>query len=379
MRTPFHTFDERIYEQNLKLLRNIADITGSKFLLTLKGYVPHHSVELTQQYADGISTSSVYELRAALEYFPELEKHFYSPAVSPADMQEVIDLGVDSVIFNSLQQIQIHNKRLPAWVNRDLRINVQYNNAGSVVFDGYNPNVNGSRLGMTKKAIEHVNLDFEHYNIDGIHIHALSRQDATDLSGVVAQVEQQFPDLLHKVSRINLGGGHAMTRKGYDLDLFKKVIRHLRTTYGCEVYFEPSEYVFHNVGVIESEVISLLFNEKNIAILNTSAKNHMPDILESPHYSVSIEGGDDYGTLNNSYVLAGPTCLSMDVIGEYSFEHELEVGSRIKILDQVPYTMTQSHWFNGIRKPGLKVIDLNGDVKMTIEDSFEVYCSSMRF
>ncbi|MCH9853245.1 MAG: carboxynorspermidine decarboxylase [Alphaproteobacteria bacterium] len=374
MRTPYHIFDERQYERNLILLKQISQETGCKFLLALKGYIPFHSVELTEKYLDGISTSSVYEHRASHTYFPKLSKHYYAPATSEEDMKAIIDMEPEVIVLNSHQQLEHHQNKIPHYIGIDLRLNLQHVISDANVFEGYDPNRPFSRFGVTQSELQEDKLE----RVSGIHIHVLNSQGAKDLEAMVAILEKKFHKLLHQVTRLNLGGGHTITKEDYDIDRLKKIMIRLKETYNLEIYLEPSEHVFHNCGVLKTKVLSIMYNDINIAIVDTSAKNHMPDILESPDYSVEFKEGELNNNKPHYYRVGGCTCLTGDIIGQYSFEKPLKEGDILTIQNQTAYTTTQATWFNGIRKPGLEVIGTDGTLKLSVEDSYEDYMTSMR-
>ncbi len=375
-RRPTHIFDEGRFEQNLMELKNFKDNCGLKILLALKGYNPLHSAGLVSKYLDGVAASSSNEARSSSENY-QGEVHTYCPAYDEDTFDELMHYS-SHVVFNSHQDLARFAHRVPDHVMIDLRLNLQHEDMETAVFDGYNPNKPHSRFGIT--AAEFLPDDIERYGVTGVHFHALCSQGAIDLKGCVEALENKFPGMLNKVNRINMGGGHLVCHKDYDYDLLKSIVERLRSIYDLEVYIEPSEHVYTGVGVLKARVLSIIHNEHPIAILNVSAKNHMPDILESPDYNVDIEEGS-FGQGNDkySYILGGNTCLTGDVIGAYSFPQELKLNDTITFTDQTVYTLVQCHHFNGVHQPDLIVLDRDGNIKLKREDDYSRYMSTVMY
>ncbi|WP_448212597.1 hypothetical protein [Colwellia sp. MEBiC06753] len=373
-RRPTHIFDEGQFEKNLAQLKQFKDSCGLKILLALKGYNPLHSAELVSDYLDGVAASSLNEARSSAEHY-QGEIHTYCPAYDEDTFDELIRYS-SHVVFNSHQDLARFAGRVPAHVKIDVRLNLQHEDMDTEVFAGYNPNKPYSRFGIT--AAEFKPEDIQRYNVTGVHFHALCSQGASDLKGCVAALENKFPNLLNQVERINMGGGHMVCRPDYDYDTLASVVRHLQSEYNLDVYIEPSEHVYANVGVLKARVLSLVHNEMPIAILNVSAKNHMPDIMESPDYNVDInEGSFGFDVEEHPYILGGNTCLTGDVIGQYSFAKPLELDDCITFLDQTPYTLVQCHHFNGVNQPDFVVIDADGNIKRNRQDDYDRYLTTV--
>ena len=372
---PTHIFDEARFEKNLKELAGLRESTGLKTLLALKGYNPLHSADLVNRHLDGVAVSSLYEARSASEAYTG-EIHTYCPAYDLETFGEL--MGYSShVVFNSHQDLERFAPRVPAGVKIDIRINLQHENTKTTVFDGYNPNKRFSRFGITMA--EFRPEDIAKYNVTGIHFHALSSQGADELKDCTETLERKFPGLLHQVERLNMGGGHLVCHLDYDYALLSETVMYLKKTFGLDIYIEPSEHVYTGVGVLKARVLSVIFNEIPIAILNVSTKNHMPDVLESPYYFAEIEEGQHgRGEDKHTYILGGNTCLTGDVIGDYSFSEPLRVGDIITFTDQTAYTLVQSHHFNGVPKPDLVVLDVDGNIKSECRDSYERYLQTVR-
>ncbi len=371
---PTHIFNEARFEANLKELKTFKDSCGLKILLALKGYNPLHSSELVSKYLDGVAASSINEARSSFEHYKG-EIHTYCPAYDENTFDELIKYS-SHIVFNSHQDLERFAGQVPNNVKIDIRLNLEHTDMETTVFDGYNPNKPFSRFGIT--ATEFKPEDIEKYSVTGVHFHALCSQGAEDLDRCVKTLEQKYPDLLHQVERLNMGGGHLVCHDDYDYDLLASIVRRLKSTYDLDVYIEPSEHVYKNVGVLKARVLSIIQNDMPIAILNVSAKNHMPDVMESPDYNVEIEEGI-FGRNRgkHSYILGGNTCLTGDVIGDYSFLHPLEVGDTITFLDQTAYTLVQCHHFNGVGQPDLIVMGSDGQIKFERKDTYERYLTTV--
>lgn len=373
-RRPTHIFDEGRFEKNLSELKTFKDSCGLNIILALKGYNPLHSADLVGKYLDGVAVSSINEARSSAENYGG-EIHTYCPAYDEDSFDELMSYS-SHVVFNSRQDLARFAPRVPEHVKIDLRLNIQYRKHKTAVFAGYNPNKPRSRFGVT--AAEFRFKDLETYNVTGVHFHALNSQGAIDLEGCVERLEERFPGVLDHVQRLNMGGGHHVCHSEYDYDLMAKTVSRLRERYDLKVYIEPSEHVYAGVGVLKARVLSLTRNRVPIAILNVSAKNHMPDILESPDYNVKIAEGQ-FGRVQGyyNYILGGNTCLTGDVIGEYSFPNQLQLDDVITFRDQSAYTLVQSHHFNGVSQPDLVVLDKEGNIKLHRKDDYERYLTTV--
>ncbi|UTW54741.1 hypothetical protein [Kordiimonas sp. SCSIO 12610] len=371
---PTHIFDEARFEKNLQELYAFKETCGLKILLALKGYNPIHSSELVSKYLDGVAASSLNEARSSAENY-DGEIHTYCPAYDDDTFDEIIKHS-SHIVFNSHQDLRRFASRVPDDIKIDIRLNLEHTDMETDVFDGYNPNKPFARFGIT--AAEFQADDIEKFGVTGIHFHALCSQGAEDLKRCVETLEANYPNLLHKIKRINMGGGHLVCRDGYNYDLLGSIVKYLKSTYDIEVYIEPSEHVYAGVGVLKARVLSIIQNQVPIAILNVSAKNHMPDVMESPDYNVEIEEGTfgrDRDT--HTYILGGNTCLTGDVIGDYSFPTELNVGDTITFIDQTAYTLVQCHHFNGVAQPDLVILDTEGQIKLTRLDTYERYLTTV--
>jgi carboxynorspermidine decarboxylase len=299
---------------------------------------------LIRQTLHGVCASSPWEARLGREEFCR-EVHSFAAAFRPSDVEELLETS-NHLVFNSFAQLERFRPRWEAAKGRvsvGLRVNPEHSEGHTAIYDPCAPR---SRLGIRRAEFEGRSLD----GVEGLHFHTLCEQLFEPLERTAQAFEQKFGEFLPKMKWLNLGGGHHITREGYDIDALVRLVKYFREKYGLEVYLEPGEAIAIGTGILVSEVLDVVDNEMDIAILDVSATCHMPDILEMP-YRPLIEGGFDAGAKPHTYRLAGPSCLAGDVIGDWSFEKPLAPGDRLAFLDMAHYTMVKTTTFNGIQLP----------------------------
>lgn len=364
--SPSWVLDLRLLENNLKILAQVQEQAGCKILLALKGFATWSTFPLVSRYLAGATASSPHEARLAREELGK-EVHCYAPAYSARDMEEVLRYG-DHVVFNSLSQWQRfrslvgkHNRPISC----GLRVNPEHREVAVPLYDPCAPR---SRLGIRAQQLSTDDLE----GIEGLHFHSLCELGADALERTLEALTQKFDEALKRMRWVNFGGGHHITRPGYDTDKLVKLIRTFKQRYDVEVYLEPGEAIAIRTGNLVTTVLDIVQNEGAIAILDTSATAHMPDVLEMP-YRPEIAGAAAAGEKPHTYLLGGLTCLAGDIIGEYSFDHPLQVGDRLSILDMSHYTLVKTSSFNGVQLPALTVIDNNGQYRTIKEFGYETY------
>ena len=292
----------------------------------------------------GSTASGLFEARLGHEEMGG-ETHVFCPAYQDRWFDELLDYA-DDIVFNSLTQWDHFKERvLAAGKSAGLRINPMHSTQDHAIYD---PCVEGSRFGILADALHAADLT----GIDGLHFHTLCEQNADALVETLEVVERDFGDLLHQMKWLNLGGGHHITRIDYDIDTLIATVRRLRETYGVDVYLEPGEAVVLNAGYLVTSVVDLVHNGMDIAILDTSAACHMPDVIEMP-YRPPLENAGEPDEFAHTYRLGGPTCLAGDVIGDYSFDKPLAVGDTLVFDDMALYTMVKTNTFNGMPLPAI--------------------------
>lgn len=365
--TPCYVIQEEQLRQNLEILKGVMDRTGCKILLAQKAFSMYEVYPLIAQYLSGTTASGLYEARLGAEEMGipfGKETHIFSPAYKEEEFDEILTY-CDHIVFNSFEQLERFGKRAAeAGKNVGLRINPQYSTQeGHEIYD---PCATGSRLGVT---IEKFRPELLKY-VDGLHFHTLCEQDAQPLHDTLKEVERQFGEWLPKMKWLNFGGGHHITREGYDIALLEQCICDMKEKYDLEIFLEPGEAVALNAGVLLTKVEEIVENSIQIAILDTSAACHMPDVLEMP-YRPPLQDGYEAEEKAYTYRLAGPTCLAGDVIGDYSFAEPLKRGDTLTFEDMAIYTMVKNNTFNGMRLPAIVLEDKDGECRVVRQFGYE--------
>ena len=350
--TPYFLVDEGLLRKNLKILREVQEQAGCKILLAQKAFSMFYAYPLIREYLAGSTASGLYEARLGREEFGG-ETHVFSPAYREDEFEELLTYA-DHFVFNSPDQVRRFGRRAKeAGKQVGLRLNPECSTQeGHAIYDPCAP---GSRLGTTLDNFDEGVLPL----LDGLHFHTLCEQGVEDLETTVQALEEKFGPYLGRMRWLNLGGGHHITKDGYNLDLLIRLVRRLRETYQAEIYLEPGEAVVLNAGFLVSSVLDTLHNGLDIAILDTSAACHMPDVLEMP-YRPPVRDSGKPGEKACTYRLAGPTCLAGDVIGDYSFDRPLRPGDQVVFGDMALYTMVKTNTFNGMALPSIVWRDLEG-------------------
>ncbi len=349
LRTPCYVVQEGKLKENLAVLRTIREETGCHILLAQKAFSMYRVYPLIGSYLDGTTASGLYEARLGYEEMGR-ENHIFSPAYREDEMPEIVKL-CDHIVFNSPAQYKKY-KDLAKRAGKSVGIRINPECSTQEGHEIYDPCAPCSRLGTTLEQFRAQMTEEEIKDLDGLHFHTLCEQNSDDLAKTLAAVEEKFGGWLKQMKWINFGGGHHITRPGYDRELLKQCIRHVKDTYEAEVYLEPGEAVALNAGILLTEVLEIVENGMQIAVLDASAACHMPDVLEMP-YRPPLKGAGEPGEKPYVYRLAGPTCLAGDVIGDYSFETELKAGDRLEFQDMAIYTMVKTNTFNGMKLPDI--------------------------
>ncbi|WP_287796849.1 carboxynorspermidine decarboxylase [Idiomarina sp.] len=360
--SPCYVLDEKLLRKNLELMQKVQEQSGADIILALKGYAMWSAFPLIRQYLKGCTASSVWEAKLAAEEFSR-EVHAYAPAYKQEDIDELLPL-VNHLSFNSVSQWHKYREQTAdAGVSVGLRINPEHQEAETELYD---PSAPGSRLGIRASELKQQDLT----GVEGLHVHNLCECDSFALERTLEAVENRFGEQLKQMKWLNLGGGHLMTRQGYDVDHLIKQLKRLRETYDLQVILEPGSAVAWQTGPLVCEVVDIVENQGQIALLDISATAHMPDVLEMPYRPV-ITGAGLPAEKAFSYRLGGNSCLAGDVIGEYSFDQPLAVGDRLVFEDMMHYTMVKTSFFNGVQHPAIGILRENGQFDCVRQFSYE--------
>ena len=364
LQTPVYVVDELALRRNLEILSGVQRRTGCHILLAQKAFSLFYAYPLIGRYLAGTTASGLFEARLAHEEMPGRENHVYSPAYTPAEMAELVAI-CDHISFNSLAQLEAHR---PLWqgsrASVGLRVNPEHSTQeGHAIYDPCAP---GSRLGIRR-----CDMPAQLPNgVEGLHFHTLCEQDAAPLVETFAAFEQAFGEYLPQLRWLNLGGGHHITRPGYDLAALEGLILSIREKYGLEVYLEPGEAIALNAGTLITTVLDIVPGETPVLILDASAACHMPDVLEMP-YRPPLHGAGLPGEKPYTCRLAARTCLAGDVIGDYSFDAPPQVGDRLVFGDMAIYTMVKNNTFNGMPLPDIAWRDAEGGCRVIRRFGYE--------
>lgn len=381
MTTPAFIIDEARLRRNCETLLGVKRRTGCKILLAQKAYSAYATYPIIAEYLDGTTASGLYEARLGKEKFGG-ETHVYNPAYKPCDFDALIGLA-DHIVFNSIAQVRKYAERAKsAGKSTGLRVNPECSTqSGHAIYDPCAPR---SRLGVTRAEFDESVLPL----IDGLHFHTLCEQDSDALETTLRAFDERFGGVMKGMKWLNFGGGHHITREGYDIPRLERCIRAAQNKYGCAVYLEPGEAVVLNAGTLVAETLDVVHNGTDIAVLDASAACHMPDVLEMPYRppvcglfrktgrgnadDLELYAGDGYEKISDAGEpgerahdcrLAGATCLAGDIIGDWSFDEKPQPGDRIVFGDMALYTMVKTNTFNGTPLPGIYFRRADGTVE----------------
>jgi len=367
--SPCYIIDELAIEENCQILDKVQKRTGCKILLALKGFSVFSLFPLIRKYLHGTCASGLYEARLGKEKFGK-EVHVFAPAYNDHEFAQLLPIS-DHIVFNSLAQWE----RLRPLVEENrgkiscgIRINPEYS---EISVDLWNPCARYSRFGVKAEDLKSVPE-----GIEGLHFHALCGQNSDTLERMLAVIKKRFGKHLSQVKWVNFGGGHLITAPEYDIDRLCRIIADFRREYAVNVYMEPGEAVGFNAGILLSTVLEMVRNEIEIAILDTSPFAHIPDILNAPlnaPYKMDIIGGAKPNQSKNTYRLASRSCLSGDIIGDFSFPQPLHRGSRIMFSDMASYCAVINNFFNGMPLPAIAILTKSNDVKIVRQFGYGDY------
>ena len=369
--SPAYVVDLGRLRHNLAILDHVQQKSGAKILMALKAFSMWSVFPLIRETLQGVCASSPWEARLGREEFGR-EVHSFAAAFKESDVVELLQIS-NHLVFNSFNQLE---RFRPLWekekgrVSVGLRVNPEHTEGHTEIYDPCAPN---SRLGIRRAEFEGRSLS----GVEGLHFHTLCEQLFEPLERTARAFEEKFGEFLPGMKWLNLGGGHHITREGYDIDALVELVRYFREKYGVMVYLEPGEAIAIGTGILVGEVLDVVHNEMDIAILDVSATCHMPDILEMP-YRPGLSGGFDPGEKSHTYRLGGPSCLAGDIIGDWSFEQPLKTGDRLAFEDMSHYTMVKTTTFNGIQHPAICTYEPEtGELKVVRRFGYEDFRSRL--
>ncbi len=371
--SPCYVCEEAKLQSNLELMQHVQEVSGAKIILALKGFSMWSTFDLVKQYLHGCTASSVWEAKLARQKMNK-EVHAYAPAYKPDDIDELVQL-VEHLSFNSINQWQRYKNQVSAAnVSMGLRVNPEHREADTELYD---PSAPGSRLGIrADDLLQWENQGHDLSGIEGLHIHNLCECDSFATERTIKAIEEKFAKWLPQMKWVNIGGGHLMTKVGYDVEHLIQILKTFREKYQIELILEPGSAVAWQTGTLVSEVVDIVENQGKIAILDISATGHMPDVLEMPYRPAITNAG-----LPNqkvfTYRLGGNSCLAGDVIGEYSFDRALRPGDRIIFEDMIHYTMVKTTFFNGVQHPDIGILKKDNSFQLVRHFTYEDFQSRL--
>ncbi|ACL75487.1 carboxynorspermidine decarboxylase [Ruminiclostridium cellulolyticum] len=362
--TPCYIVDERLLIKNLEILDSVQKRTGCKILLAQKGFSMHSVYPLVGKYLAGVTSSSLFEAKLGYEKMGK-EVHIYAPAYIEEEFDEIMKYS-DHIVFNSFHQWNKYKDKVRTSTKKisfGIRINPEYSELEHPIYD---PCYKFSRLGVTLPNFKPEGLD----GIEGLHFHTMCEQNSDTLERTIKVVDEKFGRYIKDMKWLNFGGGHHITRPDYDMEALVRSINYFQDKYGVSVYLEPGEAVALNTGYLVAKVLDIVENEMNIAILDTSAACHMPDVIEMP-YRPNIIGAGKPDENPHTYRLGGHTCLAGDIIGDYSFVQNLKPGDRLVFCDMAHYTMVKNNTFNGVNLPAIALYNEKEGIRIIKQFGYE--------
>jgi carboxynorspermidine decarboxylase len=367
--SPCFVLDEKALLRNLELMKRVRKETGVQIIVAFKGYALWSSFKLVREYLDGATASSAYEARLGFEEMKS-RAHTYAAVYFPEDFKKVMKYS-SHITFNSLSQFQQYYLSVKNYkkhkISCGLRINPEYS---VVETDLYNPGKPGQRLGIDMKLLGKTLPE----GVEGLHIHSLCESSAKDTEGLIKTVEKKLGKYFSKLKWINFGGGHLMTKEGYDVSHLIKVLKAFKKRHPqLEVILEPGSAVGWNTGVLISKVLDIVDNHNvKTLMVDVSFTAHMPDTLEMP-YRPHIIGASDPKKDKPTYRIGGTSCLSGDFMEAYSFDKEIQIGDIIIFEDMMHYTMVKTTMFNGIPHPSIGIWHEDNKFEMVRKFKYKDY------
>ena len=364
--TPCFVLDVARLRKNLETAQRVREETGCKILLATKAFAMPSAFPVMTDYLDGTTASGEHEAIMGHESFGK-EVHVYSPAYTEDEVRRLTNIA-EHIYFNSAEQLaRFGDIARDAGAHIGLRVNPGYSNA-TLGGDLYDPCAPGSRFGEVPAKLDEVDWS----GVDIFHVHALCESLHDGSAGLIQHVADKFGQYIEQVSAVNFGGGHFMNKPGYDVSVLIEAIKAFKARFGVDVVLEPGAGLVVNTGELYSTVLALHWNEMDLAILDASASTHMPDVLEVP-YRPDIVGAGQPGEKPHTYRLGGKTCMTGDVIGDYSFHKPLQPGDQLVFTDQMHYSFVKTNTFNGTPLANLAIRWEDGRVEQVSHFGYEEF------
>ncbi len=353
--SPCYVLEEKLLRQNLELIHRVQQEAGCTIILALKAFSMYSVFPIVGEYLSGATASSLNEVKLVNDFLG-VKAHTYIPAYLDREFEEVLQRS-SHLTFNTLSQYHRFKDRVGDYntknpdqkISMGIRVNPQYS---EVEADMYNPCIPGSRLGETRDKFG----DTLPEGVEGIHFHTLCENGAETLERTLEALEAKFGDLLHQAKWLNMGGGHLMTREGYDTARLVRLVQGIREKYNLDVILEPGSAIAWRTGTLVSTVLDIMDSQGiQVAILDVSFAAHMPDTLEMPYKPYIVGAHHEPVPGLPTYRLGGMTCLAGDFMGDYSFDKPLEVGDQLIFDDMIHYTMVKTSTFNGVNLPSIGI------------------------
>ena len=372
--TPCYVIDEAKLIANGEILKSVQERTGAKILLAQKAFSCYDLYPTLKPYLAGTEASGLYEAMLGAEYLGDKEVHVFSAAYKSSDLEEILKYA-DHIVFNSPGQLARHGAWSKAYGKSiGLRINPECSTQDHAIYDPCAP---GSRLGTTKEQWDKEMTPQLIEILDGLPFHTLCEQFFAHLENTFQVVEEKWGQYLPKLKWLNMGGGHYITHKDYKVNALVQFLRDLRKKYKLDIYLEPGEAFVYEGGYLLTTVLDLPVNgDTKLCLVDASAACHMPDVIEMP-YSPPMVNAGKAGEKEFTYRIGSQTCLAGDVVGDYSFDHELALEERLAFADMAYYTMVKSNTFNGMALPSIYVAHADGDIELIKSFSYEDFKSRL--
>ncbi|MBI9065385.1 MAG: carboxynorspermidine decarboxylase [Marinilabiliaceae bacterium] len=366
--SPCYVLDEGLFRKNLELIRSVRDAAGIEIIMAFKAFSMWSAFPIVREYIPKATASSIHEARLAFKEMGS-KAHTYSPAYTEREFPTILQYS-SHITFNSLSQFERFYplvQKAGEKISLGLRINPQYSD---VETDLYNPCAPGSRLGLIADQLPEVLPE----GIDGLHFHTLCESNSINLENTLQAVEKKFGKYLKQIKWINMGGGHLMTRKGYDTQHLIKLLKAFKAKWDVNIILEPGSAFAWETGDLIASVVDIVENSGiKTAILDVSFTAHMPDCLEMP-YKPHIKGAHQEPVEGKpTYRIGGNSCLAGDFMGDWSFDKELKPGDQIVFEDMIHYTMVKTTMFNGVPHPAIAIWNDETGLRIVKEFSYEDY------